>query len=228
MCSLISVVALIYYLRSAWTNPGYLQGSAADEAKKAGAYDPKNYAAGGNNDLTIELSVVGAGGYSETCNDLSIIDQNFDDISPTGASGKHDRNASFLTKDFSISRHERQKSAMNATEGTQPDLCTYDGSGADGQAAAGKEAPLGGVLTQSEQAILKNNLSVNDNKHRRRIKSVLPGDYATSNSAMSSSPLNEESDSGNMAHRGEAEAARGKSAAYEAIQAKIKAAEQAN
>ena len=34
----------IWYLRVAWTNPGYLQGCAADEAKRAGAYDPKHYA----------------------------------------------------------------------------------------------------------------------------------------------------------------------------------------
>lgn len=44
---IVSVFALIYYLRSAWTNPGYLIGSAADEAKKAGAYDPKMYAIDG-------------------------------------------------------------------------------------------------------------------------------------------------------------------------------------
>lgn len=101
-------MAMVYYLRAAWTNPGYLQGSAADEAKKAGAYDPKNYSVGPSNNLTIDISVANHGGYSEhNDNDFSIIDQNFDDISPTGAAGKHDRNASFLTKDFNISRHER-------------------------------------------------------------------------------------------------------------------------
>ena len=41
---LVTILALIYYLRSAWTNPGYLIGSILDEAKKNGAYDPKMYA----------------------------------------------------------------------------------------------------------------------------------------------------------------------------------------
>jgi len=38
-----TLMTFYYYLRTAWTNPGYLQGSAADEAKRAGAYDPKMY-----------------------------------------------------------------------------------------------------------------------------------------------------------------------------------------
>ena len=41
-----------------------------------------------------------------------MIEKNFDDISPTGSSTHHNKNPSFLTKDFSISRHERRKSAM--------------------------------------------------------------------------------------------------------------------
>ena len=40
----LTFLTLIYYLRCAWTNPGYLIGSLLDEAKKAGAYDPKMYA----------------------------------------------------------------------------------------------------------------------------------------------------------------------------------------
>ena len=30
--SLVTILALIYYLRAAWTNPGYLIGSILDEA----------------------------------------------------------------------------------------------------------------------------------------------------------------------------------------------------
>ena len=37
------ILSTIYYLRVAWTNPGYLIGSAADVEKKAGAYDPKDW-----------------------------------------------------------------------------------------------------------------------------------------------------------------------------------------
>ena len=73
----MTILALIYYLRSAWTNPGYLIGSAADEAKRAGAYDPKMYAV--NTDLidrTIDISGVGQynGGDGSNEGDLSIID----------------------------------------------------------------------------------------------------------------------------------------------------------
>ena len=58
--SIVSIVALIYYLRSAWTNPGYLIGSAADEARKAGAYDPKLYAVDGlEGDKTVDISAAG-------------------------------------------------------------------------------------------------------------------------------------------------------------------------
>mmetsp|Transcript_4649 Transcript_4649/g.6124 ORF Transcript_4649/g.6124 Transcript_4649/m.6124 type:complete len:154 (+) Transcript_4649:53-514(+) len=52
----VSFVALCYYLRCAWTNPGYLIGCAIDEAKKAGAYDPKLYAMDGDGNVTVELS----------------------------------------------------------------------------------------------------------------------------------------------------------------------------
>ena len=83
---LTTILTIIYYLRSAWTNPGYLQGCAADEAKKAGAYDPKMYASGPEN-LTIDMSAIGQynnGNFSGD-GDISVISQNFDDISPTGA-----------------------------------------------------------------------------------------------------------------------------------------------
>ena len=49
MNSIISGVTLIYYLRAAWTNPGYIMGSVYDAATRAGAYDPKHYALGDNN-----------------------------------------------------------------------------------------------------------------------------------------------------------------------------------
>ena len=39
-----TLVTLFWYLKTAWTNPGFLQGSSQDEAKKAGAYDPAMYA----------------------------------------------------------------------------------------------------------------------------------------------------------------------------------------
>ena len=38
-CSLVSIVALVYYLKSAWTNPGYLKGSSLT----SGELDPKNH-----------------------------------------------------------------------------------------------------------------------------------------------------------------------------------------
>ena len=47
--SVITIITFFYYLRSAWTNPGYLIGSILDEAQKAGAYDPKMYAIGDSN-----------------------------------------------------------------------------------------------------------------------------------------------------------------------------------
>lgn len=51
----------------------------------------------------------GDGGHERN---LSNIDNsNLEEISQ-GGFDKHNRNPSFLTKDFSISRHERQKSAM--------------------------------------------------------------------------------------------------------------------
>ena len=122
-CSVVSVLALIYYLRSAWTNPGYLIGSVADEARRAGAYDPKMYAVDGDNvdgedNMTIDISAAGQyNDYSQDDADLSVIDKNFDDISPTGSNSHHTKNPSFLTKDFSISRHERRKSAMGLDGG---------------------------------------------------------------------------------------------------------------
>lgn len=59
----------------------------------------------------MDISAAGHGDLSGE-GDLSVIEKNFDDISPTGANSRHGRNPSFLTKDFSISRHERKKSAM--------------------------------------------------------------------------------------------------------------------
>lgn len=43
MRRLWTFVTLYFYLKCAWTNPGFLQGSAEDEAAKAGAYNPKLY-----------------------------------------------------------------------------------------------------------------------------------------------------------------------------------------
>jgi len=82
-------------------------------------------------------------------------------------------------------------------------------------------------MNNNEQGILRGNLSVNDNKNRRRIKSVLPGDYASTNSAQSSTPLeNEARDANNLgAPRSRAGE---RNSAYEAIQAKIKAAGEAS
>ena len=56
--SMISLMALFYYLRSAWTNPGFLIGDASDVAKKAGAYDAKMYAIDAHND-TVDMSAAG-------------------------------------------------------------------------------------------------------------------------------------------------------------------------
>ena len=109
--SVVSIVALIYYLRCAWTNPGYLIGSAADVASKSGAYDPKLYAIvymGDNSNVTMELSVMDNDLAPD--GDLSMLD----DVSPTGAGSRHNKNPSFLTKDFNISRHERQKSNIDS------------------------------------------------------------------------------------------------------------------
>lgn len=105
---------------------------------------------------------------------------------------------------------------MNGTEGTQPDMCTYEGSGHDVLTAPNRgETPLS-VLGGNDQAILKNNLSVNDNKHRRRIKSVLPGDYASNNSATSASNSLDPELGGSMAARG-GSGGDARNAAYEAI-----------
>ena len=118
------MAALVYYLRAAWTNPGYIIGCAIDEAKKAGAYDPKMYALEDiYNNITVELSAVGQNGINDDRSaegDLSMFDNG--DISPTGAGSKHTKNPSFLTKDFNISRHERRKSAMDS------EICITDAS----------------------------------------------------------------------------------------------------
>ena len=102
----MSILALVFYLRSAWTNPGYLIGSISDEAKKAGAYDPKMYAVDQEQNVTVDISMGGNyNGDISPDGDLSMIDNG--DISPTGADSRHTKQPSFLTKDFSISRHER-------------------------------------------------------------------------------------------------------------------------
>lgn len=58
--SFVTIMALIYYLRSAWTNPGYVIGSAIDIAKRSGAYDPKMYAIDAEpNNVTVDISAAG-------------------------------------------------------------------------------------------------------------------------------------------------------------------------
>jgi len=99
-------LAIIFYLKSAWTNPGYLIGSAEDVAKKAGAYDPKDWIIQMSNvdNVSATGQYYGDGGHERN---LSNIDNNnLEEISQAGFD-KHNRNPSFLTKDFSISRHER-------------------------------------------------------------------------------------------------------------------------
>ena len=124
MGSVVSILALVYYLRSAWTNPGYLIGSISDEAKKAGAYDPKMYAVDGEQNVTVDISMGGNyNGDISPDGDLSMIDNG--DISPTGAGSRHAKQPSFLTKDFNISRHERQKSAMGLD--SDPNMVTTQG-----------------------------------------------------------------------------------------------------
>lgn len=185
--SVVSFLALVYYLRASWTNPGYLIGSAADVAKKSGAYDPKLYAIdGGEGNVTVDMSAMGQFGEDMGgAGDLSIIDNNLDDICPSGAASRHNKNPSFLTKDFSISRHTRQKSAMNleSESNTIPDslpnqkeLLTMGNN-----AYATAQTSLS-QFNNNDGGILRGNLSVNDKQHRRRIKSVLPGDYQSNSS----------------------------------------------
>lgn len=67
------------------------------------------------NNITVELTGMGNNDLSaEDGGDLSMITGEFNDVSPTGAGSRHQKNPSFLTKDFSISRHERRKSAMDS------------------------------------------------------------------------------------------------------------------
>ena len=86
---------------------------------------------------------------------------------------------------------------------------------------------------------MKGNLSLNDKQHRRRIKSVLPGDYSSNVSAVTTSGLDEQNNNfGNddelnqdkddpemMAYRS---AGAKSNSAYDTIQAKIKAASEAS
>ena len=216
----MSFLALVYYLGASWTNPGYLIGSAVDVAKKSGAYDPKMYAVdGGDNNLTVDLSAVCQNGNDHSGEgDLSIIDRNLDDISPTGAS-RHNKNPSFLTKDFNISRHERQKSAMCADGDPQAVLDSQPNQKeifTAGNNAGAKVQPPFSQFSSNESGILKGNLSVNDKQHRRRIKSVLPGDYNSNFSSESRSHFEEHRADADVleAHRG---GAGGRKAAYEAI-----------
>ena len=182
VCRVISVLALIYYLRCASTNPGYLIGSAADVASKSGAYDPKLYAIDNmNNDVTnvtVELSAMendfGPDG------DLSILGDN-NDVSPTGNGTKHNKNPSFLTKDFNLSRHERRKSTIDS------EPCLTDNSAAGSNDIISIGLYSSNQFDKNDQGALKlhaSNTSA-DNKNRRRIKPVLPGDY----NSKSSSPL---------------------------------------
>ena len=93
-----------------------------------------------------------------------MIEKNFDDISPTGSSTHHNKNPSFLTKDFSISRHERRKSAMEIEaaesqgtyEGNKDALTVPNASNYNTASQAIKQ------MGQNEHGILKSNLSVND------------------------------------------------------------------
>ena len=74
------------------------------------ALDTDQNRAGGNQQLRSAQYYNYDDGISHDGNDLSVIDG---DLSPTGAGGfPHNRQPSFLTKDFNISRHERRKSAM--------------------------------------------------------------------------------------------------------------------
>mmetsp|Transcript_7555 Transcript_7555/g.9118 ORF Transcript_7555/g.9118 Transcript_7555/m.9118 type:complete len:86 (+) Transcript_7555:595-852(+) len=84
-----------------------------------------------------------------------MIDNN--DISPTGAGSRHNKNPSFLTKDFNISRHERRKSAMDS------EPCITDNSTGGGVSAApyaSANATLNAFDSNNEQ--LRGNLSLND------------------------------------------------------------------
>ena len=85
----MTLLTLIYYLRCAWTNPGYLIGSILDEAKKNGAYDPKMYALDNNMnaDLHSRAAQYYYDGKSQDGNDMSMIDNG--DISPTGAASNN-------------------------------------------------------------------------------------------------------------------------------------------
>ena len=65
--------------------------------------------------------------------------------------------------------------------------------------------------------ILKDNLSLNDNQHRRRIKSMLPEDYVSNTSSTTSTPAIESNEQENNE----------RNSAYETIQAKIRAAAEA-
>ena len=66
--------------------------------------------------------------------------------------------------------------------------------------------------------ILKDNLSLNDNQHRRRIKSMLPEDYVSNTSSVTSTPALDNNDQETNNER---------NSAYETIQAKIRAAAEA-
>ena len=113
------------------------------------------------------------------------------DLSPTGAGNIHNRQPSFLTKEVHISRHERQKSAMGL-ESTEPSMITIsDPDGHHSNLVSGGELILGKAAGGSNLTSTALG-SVNEKQHnRRRIKSFLPGEYASNMSAASSTPLEE-------------------------------------
>ena len=177
-------------------------------------------------------------GISQDGNDLSVIDNG--DLSPTGAGAgyPHNRQPSFLTKDFNISRHERRKSAMELE--SNPTSAAITISDPDGLNLAGGttghpsdliilgKASQGNKLTSMalNSSSLASGVGNHNDKHtmnnRRRIKSFLPpGDsnniYASNLSAMSSTPLEE--NSSDLANRGKDQ----RNSAYQAIQARLKA-----
>ena len=113
------------------------------------------------------------------------------DLSPTGASNIHNRQPSFLTKDFNISRHERQKSAMGL-ESSEPNMITIsDPDGHHSNLVSGGELILGKAAGNNPLTSSSLSSAVNDKQNRRRIKSFLPGEYTSNISAASSTPLEE-------------------------------------
>lgn len=191
-----------------------------DEAKKAGAYDPKMYAIDTN--LEADLHSRAAHYYydgksQEGNNDLSMLENG--DISPTGAANPHNRQPSFLTKDFNISRHERQKSAMGLE--SDPSMITVsDPDGMHGNLFGGGAELIHGKAKSNQltsMTLKPGIIGQQDAQNRRKIKSVLPSEYSSNTSAASSTPLEENNVLGNRRNRNDK-----RNSAYEAIQARLK------